>query len=125
MLKRTGVILGVLLLAMAALVGCSSNSSSTTSSKVDTRKGTVIDVRTPGEFASGHLEGATNIDIESGAFETEVRKLDPSKQYFVYCRSGNRSKTATAIMTNLGFTGVTDLGGIDTAAASTGLAVVQ
>ena len=65
---------------------------STTSQQVGLAEGTVIiDVRTPGEFASGHLEGALNIDVQSPDFAAQVSQLDPTQEYFIYCRSGNRS----------------------------------
>lgn len=85
----------------------------------------VIDVRTPSEFASGHLEGALNIDVEAADFSVKIGELDKDGSYVVYCRSGNRSATATSTMTGLGFIKVTDAGGIDDAAASTGLDIVS
>lgn len=71
----------------------------------------VIDVRTPEEFAAGHIEGAVNIDIASPNFATEIGQLDPKKTYAVYCRSDNRSGVATTQMANSGFTSVYDLDG--------------
>lgn len=71
----------------------------------------VLDVRTPAEFASGHLEGAVNIDIESQDFATRVGELDRSVTYAVYCRSGNRSAAALTVMKELGFTGLHHLAG--------------
>lgn len=63
----------------------------------------ILDIRTPGEFATGHLEGAINIDYRSGAFAREIDKLDRSKTYFIYCRIGRRSAGAIDIMTRRGF----------------------
>ncbi len=54
----------------------------------------VIDVRTPAEFAEGHLPGAVNIDVQGGDFDAQVAQLDPEGDYAVYCRSGNRSRAA-------------------------------
>lgn len=71
----------------------------------------VIDVRTPEEFAAGHIEGAVNIDIASPDFATQIGQLDPQKTYAVYCRSDNRSGVATTQMANSGFTSVYDLDG--------------
>ena len=77
-----------------------------------TRPGTVIlDVRTPAEFASGHLEGARNIDVEASDFEQKISALDKTAPYAVYCRSGNRSGVAVAAMTGLGFTSTFHLTG--------------
>ena len=72
---------------------------------------TIIDVRTPQEFAEGHLPGAVNIDVSSPDFTAQVSGLDPSAPYAVYCRSGNRSAAALAEMGSLGFTGAYHLGG--------------
>ena len=63
----------------------------------------VLDVRTPEEFKTGHIEGAINIDINSNAFKDEIGKLDREKTYLVYCRTGRRSKEAVQIMRGLGF----------------------
>lgn len=84
----------------------------------------VIDVRTPAEFASGHLEGAVNIDVQSPDFEALVSELDPAGTYYVYCRSGNRSGQAIDRMTALGFTDLTNGGSVESASAATGIAVV-
>jgi phage shock protein E len=72
---------------------------------------TVVDVRTPAEFAEGHLPGAVNIDVSSPDFASTVAQLDPTAAYAVYCRSGNRSAAAVAQMADLGFTGAFHLGG--------------
>ncbi|MDE3743960.1 rhodanese-like domain-containing protein [Maribacter polysaccharolyticus] len=64
----------------------------------------VLDVRTPTEFQQGFIPDATNIDIYLGQkFVEEVEKLDKSKNYYVYCRSGARSGQACNIMNELGF----------------------
>ncbi|WKR21940.1 rhodanese-like domain-containing protein [Actinomyces israelii] len=83
-----------------------------------------IDVRTPREYQQGHLRGAVNMDASSGSFAEQIGGLDPNAPYRVYCRSGNRSARAVATMRDAGFTNVTDLGGIEDAAAGTGLEVV-
>ena len=78
----------------------------------------LIDVRTPAEFDAGHIAGAVDIDYEGSGFETAVKALDPSKTYFVYCRSGNRSGKATAIMQQDGIAHIYQLqGGISAAPA--------
>ena len=63
----------------------------------------ILDVRTPDEFAEGHINGAVNLDVQSRDFEKELRKLDREKSYLVYCRTGNRSRRATIAMEALGF----------------------
>jgi rhodanese-related sulfurtransferase len=63
----------------------------------------ILDVRTPGEFAEGHIGGAVNLDVQSSAFEKKLRALDRNKSYLVYCRTGNRSRQAILAMEALGF----------------------
>ncbi len=67
------------------------------------KKAVLLDVRTPGEFASGTIKGAKNIDIMSASFKESVSKLDKEKEYFLFCRSGNRSGQACNIMSKEGF----------------------
>jgi rhodanese-related sulfurtransferase len=63
----------------------------------------LLDVRTPGEFASGTIKGAKNIDILSPGFANSISKLDKNKEYLVFCRSGSRSAQACSIMSRQGF----------------------
>lgn len=74
---------------------------------------TVIDVRTPEEFAAGHLAGAELVDIYEPAFTDEIDGLDRDGSYVVYCRTGNRSGQAAAFMEELGFTEVYNAGGLE------------
>jgi rhodanese-related sulfurtransferase len=71
----------------------------------------VLDVRTPAEFADGHLAGAVNIDIQDPGFQSTISELDRHTTYLVYCRSGNRSKAATDYMRGLGFSTIYELDG--------------
>jgi rhodanese-related sulfurtransferase len=73
---------------------------------------TIIDVRTPEEFAAGHLEHAVNFDIEAGQFSAQIAPLDRAAPYMVYCHSGRRSAIAADAMVAAGFTQVYDVGGI-------------
>ena len=68
-----------------------------------------LDVRTPGEFVSGHLVNALNIDVEGSQFDAEIGKLDKEATYAVYCRSGRRSQVAIDRMKNAGFTNLVNL----------------
>ncbi len=74
---------------------------------------TVIDVRTPEEFAAGHLAGAELVDIYEPAFTDEIDGLDRDASYVLYCRTGNRSGQAAALMEDLGFAEVYDAGALD------------
>lgn len=84
----------------------------------------IIDVRTPAEFAGGHLDGAVNIDIQSSDFASQIDGLDRNGSYVVYCRSGNRSGMAMAQMLDMGFTDVSNAGSVEEASASLGIAIV-
>lgn len=63
----------------------------------------ILDVRTPEEYADGHIEKALNLDYYSETFRDELDELDKGKTYLVYCRSGKRSRAAADIMEELGF----------------------
>ena len=84
----------------------------------------VVDVRTPSEFASGHLEGAVNINWE-GDFAAGIASLPLDGNYLLYCRSGNRAGQAKSAMGQLGFTDVANLGSVQDASAATGLPIVK
>lgn len=71
----------------------------------------ILDVRTPAEFASGHLPGAVNIDVNGSGFDKAISALPADGEYAVYCRSGNRSATALARMKDLGRGTAYHLGG--------------
>ena len=71
----------------------------------------ILDVRTPSEFAEGHIPGAVNIDVQSPDFASQVAALDPHVPYAVYCRSGNRSQVALDLMAQMGITDAYHLGG--------------
>ena len=94
------------------LTGCSSGSSDAITDVdvaeaqqiVEDGDAVILDVRTPEEFAAGHLPGAINIDVESSDFADRVAGLDESTETLVYCRTGNRSGVATDEMADLGFT---------------------
>jgi phage shock protein E len=73
----------------------------------------VIDVRTPEEFAQGHLAEAVNIPVEAADFGERIDDLDHAGAYLVYCRSGRRSAIAADVMAKAGFTDVVDAGGME------------
>ncbi|MDY6912695.1 MAG: rhodanese-like domain-containing protein [Chloroflexota bacterium] len=73
----------------------------------------ILDVRTPEEFAAGHLEGAINIDFYGEAFKDHLNSLDKDKSYLIYCRTARRTGEALKIMETLDFAAVYNmLGGI-------------
>lgn len=63
----------------------------------------VLDVRTPQEFAAGHLKGALNIDIYQQDFYSRIDKLNKKSTYVVYCRTHNRSTATVNYMKQNGF----------------------
>ncbi len=71
----------------------------------------ILDVRTPQEFESGHIEGAIMLDFYRDDFADELAKLDPDVPYLLYCNSGNRSGQAATLMDQLGFADVADIDG--------------
>ena len=72
----------------------------------------VLDVRTAEEVEEGYIPNATNIDIYLGqGFLDELGKMDKNKNYYVYCRSGNRSGQACAIMNSIGIENAFNLEG--------------
>jgi phage shock protein E len=83
----------------------------------------VLDVRTPEEFAEGHLEGAVLVDFYAADFAEQLAALDTDVPYLVYCRSGNRSAQAMGVMEQLGFASAADIDGGIVAWADAGLPV--
>ena len=71
---------------------------------------TIIDVRTPAEYAAGHIAGAQNIDVEAADFGSKIAALDKTAPYLVYCHSGRRSGIAATQMAAAGFTDIVDGG---------------
>lgn len=114
---------GACLIVLSACAGTPADSAAevnTESSTASTQnvapsEMTIIDVRTPEEYAEGHLEGAVNIDIQAEDFKEQIAALDPAGNYAVYCRSGNRSGQAVSFMESAGFTSVQNLGSRDEA----------
>lgn len=72
----------------------------------------VIDVRTLEEYQTGHLKDSLLIDFRSDDFQTQINALDRHHNYKLYCRSGARSGVATALMIQLGFKSVENLGSV-------------
>jgi rhodanese-related sulfurtransferase len=96
-----------------ALIGSIQNISQEEFLKIQAEgKAVVMDVRTAGEVSEGCIKGATVFaDINSSTFQDDIAKLDKSKPYLVYCRSGARSGRAAQMMIDAGFTTVYNLNG--------------
>lgn len=107
-------------LLLIACISCETNSAQSNSTlevatfreQLNTLKDIqIVDVRSPEEFAGGHLAKAININYNSENFEQQINQLSKSKTTFVYCLSGGRSSSAMAIMVKNGFAKVLNMKG--------------
>jgi rhodanese-related sulfurtransferase len=111
-MKKT---IAALLATVFLLTSCSSSTTATNldaagfADQITKTDVITLDVRTPGEFSEGHLEGAINIDVEGASFDSEIANLDKTKSYAVYCRSGRRSTIAVDKMSATGFDKLSNL----------------
>lgn len=132
-LLRTALVTVAVVALCGTFAGCSSDGSSSSapasvsaSASISVAADSVIiDVRTPTEYAAGHLAGAQNIDVENPNFDEQIAALDKNGNYIVYCRSGRRSAVAVDRLKTVGFTNVQDAGGLDEASQSTGIAIIK
>jgi phage shock protein E len=101
-------LIAVLSVSALFLTGCGSAAATNLGAadfqkKVSESGVVVLDVRTAGEFMSGHIANSINIDVEGMTFDGDIKKLDKSKTYAVYCHSGRRSGIAVGKMKDAGF----------------------
>lgn len=101
------------------LSGCNSNDSIISISAAEFQKEMkadsvqILDVRTPAEYAGGHIDGAININVQSADFQNIADKtLSKNATILVYCRSGRRSLDAAGQLTELGYKVINLKGGI-------------
>ena len=113
-----------LFFAFLLLAGCGGNSAENAYRQIsqeeaknimDTQEAVVLDVREQDEYDSGHIPGAVLLPVGTISEDTAAAVI-PAKDsvVLVYCRSGNRSKTASSALAGLGYTGVCEFGGINT-----------
>ena len=113
-----------LLVLALALAGCSAPAEETLSYRqismeeamamMESESGYILlDVRTPEEFAAGHIPGAINIPNEVIGSDPIPELPDLDQLILVYCRSGNRSKQASEKLVALGYGNVAEFGGIN------------
>ncbi len=121
-------ILPLFLLLLLLLTGCggtTSNASSESSYQqisqeeakemMDTQDVIVLDVREHDEYDSGHIPGAVLLPVGTIDEETAAEVIpEKDSTVLVYCRSGNRSKTASSALAELGYTNIYEFGGINT-----------
>lgn len=83
-------------------------------SQNDLKNGILVDVRTPEEYESGHLDNALNINWFDENFPSQFKSFPKNTTIYVYCKKGGRSSKAQKRLLTLGFTNVIDLeGGYD------------
>ena len=122
-MKRILIAASAALMLIALLAGCSVGNPRTTYEQIsparakalmDSEEGYVIlDVRTPEEFALGHIAGAVLLpDYEIGE-KAEMVLTNKDQLILVYCRSGRRSKNAASELATLGYTNIKEFGGIN------------
>ncbi len=93
--------------------------------KLAAQKGVVLDVRTPAEFAKGHLPNAININYQDPEFKQAIKNLKPDQPYFIYCAKGGRSAKACAQLKTNGLKKVYNLEGGIAAWQQAGQVVVK
>ena len=113
-----------LLAALLLLTGCSGGTSGGSYEQItqeaakemmDTQEVIVLDVREQSEYDSGHIHGAVLLPVGSIDEETAAAVIsEKDSTVLVYCRSGNRSKTASSTLAGLGYTNIYEFGGIST-----------
>lgn len=113
-------IIGMASVAIMLLAACTGSSQSQETQnlepaafaqKLKEQPGVVLDVRTPEEYAEGHLPNAQLLNFYDEQFREKLEQLDKNKTYYVYCRSGGRSSRAVALMREMGFQRVYNLEG--------------
>lgn len=113
-----------LLLSILLLAGCGGNTADGAYQQItqvdakemmDTQEVIILDVREQAEYDSGHIPGAVLLPVGT-IDETTAAEVIPEKDstVLVYCRSGNRSKTASSTLAELGYTNIYEFGGINT-----------
>ena len=117
-------ILCLILAMLLVLTGCGGTTMENTYQQItqeaakdmmDTQEVIVLDVREPNEFDAGHIPGAVLLPVGTITKDTAAAVIPESDSIvLVYCRSGNRSKTASKALTDLGYRNVYEFGGINT-----------
>jgi len=92
--------------------------------QIDLNTAVLLDVRSPEEYASGYLKGARNIPHDRIGAEIAAVVPDKSAQVILYCRSGRRANTALETLRAMGYTNISNFGGLEDAQERLGLPVV-
>ena len=108
--------IGYLILLLFVQISCTQTKSMsiTELTPQDLENAVLIDVRTPEEYAEGHLDNAININWYDENFMNELKTIEKEKTIYVYCKKGGRSASAAEMLNSSGYTNVIDLlGGYD------------
>jgi phage shock protein E len=108
--------IGYLILLLFTQISCTETKSMsiTELTPQDLENAVLIDVRTPEEYAEGHLDNAVNINWYDEDFVKQCKKVEKEKTIYVYCKKGGRSASAAELLTSSGYKNVIDLlGGYD------------
>lgn len=82
---------------------------------IEKHRGLLLDVRSPEEFADGHIEGAINIPVETIKDGQQLKSApDPDTPLLLYCRTGRRATIAGHYLVNAGYKHVINFGGVST-----------
>ena len=119
------IILITALLAITFFISNIFSSTSTTTAGTIGDQSVIIDVRTLEEWNAGHLATAQHLQLDSVAELIETVVADKGQQVYLYCRSGNRSGQAKIIMVSLGYTNVTNAGGLGNASELLEIEIIQ
>lgn len=116
--------IAILILAAALLTGCASAPTENDYQQItqdeakemmDSQDVIILDVREEDEFNEKHIPGAILLPVGTITEATAAAVIpEPDSVVLVYCRSGNRSKTASQALADLGYTGIYEFGGINT-----------
>lgn len=76
------------------------------------KKAMLLDVRTKEEFDAESVEGAYNLDYLSHQLADDLEQLDPSKKYYIFCKTGRRSLRVCVLLKNMGYEAINLEGGL-------------
>ncbi len=114
----------MIIILLMALTGCEGSEAEHTyyqisqeeaRKRMDTQDVIILDVREQNEFDAGHISGAVALPVGTISEDSAAAVIpEPDSVVLVYCRSGNRSKKASAALAELGYTNIYEFGGINT-----------
>ena len=126
-MKRILIILFIVILITIIFTGCTSMGKNQTGTEtvykkisaqeakaiIESENVIILDVRTQEEYNEGHIENSVLLPVNDISAKAEEILTDKDAKILVYCRSGNRSATASKQLIKMGYTNVYDFGGIN------------